>query len=100
MVSMGFKFLTGIIKATINKGKTSVTSIDCPDVYKAPDSENSYIIIGKFNMNHQSGSAFINAEDLNEEGLTSDNIKIVMEYTKYTKGEAIRALRETEDDSV
>ena len=40
------------------------------------------------------------AEDLNEEGLTPDNIKMVMEYTKCTRGEAIKALRETEDDSV
>lgn len=40
------------------------------------------------------------AEDLNEEGISPDNIKMVMEYTKCSKTEAIRALRETEDDSV
>lgn len=39
-------------------------------------------------------------EDLNEEGISADNIKMVMEYTKCSKAEAIRALRETEDDSV
>jgi nascent polypeptide-associated complex subunit alpha len=39
-------------------------------------------------------------DDLNEEGLSADNIKMVMEYTKCTKAEAIRALRETDDDSV
>lgn len=32
--------------------------------------------------------------------MTPDNIKMVMEYTKCTRGEAIKALRETEDDSV
>jgi nascent polypeptide-associated complex subunit alpha len=40
------------------------------------------------------------AEEVNEEGLTPDNIKMVMEYTKCTRSEAIKALRETEDDSV
>jgi nascent polypeptide-associated complex subunit alpha len=40
------------------------------------------------------------AEDLNEEGLTPDNIKMVVEYTKCTRAEAIRVLRETGDDSV
>ena len=38
--------------------------------------------------------------DLNEEGLTPDNIKMVIEYTKCTRAEAIKALRETGDDSV
>ena len=40
------------------------------------------------------------AEDLNEEGLSQDNIKMVIEYTKCTRAEAIKTLRETEDDSV
>ena len=39
-------------------------------------------------------------EDLSEEGLTPENIKMVMEYAKVSKAEAIRALRETNDDSV
>ena len=39
-------------------------------------------------------------EDLSEEGLTPDNIKMVMEYTKCSKAEAIRVLRQTGDDSV
>ena len=39
-------------------------------------------------------------EDLNEDGISPDNIKMVMEYTKCSKAEAIKALRETQDDSV
>ena len=39
-------------------------------------------------------------QDLSEEGLNPDNIKMVMEYTKCSKTEAIRTLRETGDDSV
>lgn len=40
------------------------------------------------------------AEDLNEEGLSQDNIKMVMDYTKCTRAEAVKVLRETGDDSV
>jgi len=40
------------------------------------------------------------AEDLNEEGLTPENIKMVIEYTKCTRAEAIKVLRETDNDSV
>ena len=39
-------------------------------------------------------------EEVSEEGLNPDNIKMVMEYTKCSKAEAIKALRETGDDSV
>ena len=128
---MGLKPVTGINRVTIKKGKAFVISIDDPDVWKTPGSENSYIIFGKPNMDGlqgQQGASEIgqynqpvvpegaeeapkqesteapkaqeSAEDLNEEGLTPDNIKMVMEYTKCTRGEAIKALRETEDDSV
>jgi len=40
------------------------------------------------------------SEDLNEEGLTLENIKLVMEHTKCTRAEAIKALRETNNDLV
>lgn len=40
------------------------------------------------------------AEDLSEEGLSPENIKMVMEYGKCSKAEAIRLLRETNNDSV
>ena len=40
------------------------------------------------------------AEDLSEEGLSPENIKMVMEYGKCSKVEAIRILRETNNDSV
>lgn len=40
------------------------------------------------------------AQDLDETGLTPDNIKMVVEYTNCTRAEAVRVLRETGDDSV
>jgi nascent polypeptide-associated complex subunit alpha len=42
----------------------------------------------------------VTAEDLDETGLTPDNIKMVVEYTQCTRAEAIKALRESGDDSV
>jgi len=126
---MGLKQVTGINRVTIKKGKAFVISIDDPDVWKTPGSEHSYIIFGKPNMDGlQTGKEEAekfkpavpdaaeeakveaptsteakteeSAEDLNEEGLTPDNIKMVMEYTNCSKGTAIRVLRETGDDSV
>ena len=129
MTKLGLKPVTGINRVTIKKGKAFVISIDDPDVWKAPGNENSYIIFGKPNMDGlQTGQNEINqfknpvvpegAEepkveatttteapkveeaDLNEEGLNPDNIKMVIEYTKCTRAEAIKALRQTGDDSV
>ncbi|XP_031505918.1 nascent polypeptide-associated complex subunit alpha-like protein 1 [Nymphaea colorata] len=130
MTKMGLKPVTGINRVTIKKGKAFVISIDDPDVWKTPGNENSYIIFGKPNMDGlQTGQNEINqfknpvtpegaeeakvetqapaeekgeasTEELNEEGLTPDNIKMVMEYTKCTRAEAVAALRATEDDSV
>lgn len=130
MSKMGLKPVTGINRVTIKKGKAFVISIDDPDVWKSPGSENAYIIFGKPNMDGLGGSAGqsevnqfqspvnpegaqqaaqqvgseqaqdVSGEEVSEEGLSADNIKMVMEYTKCTKTEAIKALRETNDDSV
>lgn len=40
------------------------------------------------------------SEEVDETGLTPDNIKMVMEYTSCSRAEAVRVLRETGDDSV
>ena len=125
---MGLKPFPGVNRVTIKKGKAFVISIDEPDVWKSPGSENAYIVFGKPNMdglgtgqqemnqfqnpvnvegveqpkaeNVQAEKAEDNNEDISEEGLTPDNIKMVMEYTKCSKAEAIKTLRETNDDSV
>jgi nascent polypeptide-associated complex subunit alpha len=39
-------------------------------------------------------------EDLSEEGLSPENIKMVMDYGKCSRAEAIKLLRETNNDSV
>lgn len=130
MSKMGLKPVTGINRVTIKKGKAFVISIDDPDVWKTPGNENSYIIFGKPNMDGlQAGQNEMEqfktpvvpegaeepktetpaetpavetpaAEEVSEEGLNPDNIKMVVEYTKCTRAEAVKALRETGDDSV
>lgn len=105
-------------------------SIDDPEVLKSPGADNTYVIFGKPNMddiNTRLGqNEFKNlnepthveepskqpeaaeptqateesTENLSEEGLSADNIKMVMEYTKCSKAAAIRTLRETSDDTV
>ena len=57
MLKMGLKAVTGINRVTIKKGKAFVISIDDPDVWKSPGSENAYIIFGKPNMDGLGGSA-------------------------------------------
>ena len=57
MSKMGLKPVTGINRVTIKKGKAFVISIDDPDVWKSPGSENAYIIFGKPNMDGLGGSA-------------------------------------------
>jgi nascent polypeptide-associated complex subunit alpha len=128
MSKMGLKPFTGVNRVTIKKGKAFVISIDDPDIWKTPGNENSYIIFGKPNMDGlQTGQNEINqfknpvvpegaeeakaetpveapveaaSEEVSEEGLNPDNIKMVVEYTKCTRAEAVKALRETGDDSV
>jgi len=57
MSKMGLKPVTGINRVTIKKGKAFIISIDDPDVWKSPGSENAYIIFGKPNMDGMGGSA-------------------------------------------
>jgi nascent polypeptide-associated complex subunit alpha len=57
MSKMGLKPVSGINRVTIKKGKAFVISIDDPDVWKSPGSENAYIIFGKPNMDGLGGSA-------------------------------------------
>ena len=57
MSKMGLKPVSGINRVTIKKGKAFVISIDDPDVWKSPGSENSYVIFGKPNMDGLGGAA-------------------------------------------
>lgn len=98
-------------------------------MWKSPGGENGYVIFGKPNLDGMGAGQnevgqFSNpinpegivppvgqattgakveeteAEDLSEEGLTPENIKMVMEYGKCSKAAAIKALRENNNDAV
>ena len=128
MVKLGLKPLTGVNRVTVKKGKDFMVSIDDPEILKSENTYVVFGKVNMDDMMGGAGRQGLNdfqpptsveekkevhatsgetapqaetsAEDLNEEGLNPENIKMVMEYTKCTKAAAIRALRETNDDSV
>lgn len=97
-------------------------------MWKSPGAESAYVIFGKPNLDGMGAgqnevNQFTNpvnpeglapkteakteekteelkAEDVSDEGLSPENIKLVMEYGKCSKVEAIKLLRETNNDSV
>ena len=97
-------------------------------MWKSPGAESAYVIFGKPNLDGMGAgqnevNQFTNplnpeglapktevkteekteapkAEEISEEGLSPENINLVMEYGKCSKVEAIRLLRETNNDSV
>lgn len=129
MTKLGMKPITGINRVTVKKGKQFMFSIDDPEILKSPGADNTYVIFGKPNMDNintglgqkefenlkeptqveepkkpetveATQAAEESTENLSDEGLSAENIKMVMEYTKCTKAAAIKTLRETGDDTV
>ena len=128
MVKLGLKPVVGINRVTVRKGKEFTVSIDNPDILQTEstyvvfgkvnmDDKGVFggnNVFDNFAQQPTAGQEKVeapsatteqteqteSAEDLNEEGLSAENIKMVMEYTKCTKAAAIKALRESGDDSV
>ncbi|KRW98800.1 hypothetical protein PPERSA_10571 [Pseudocohnilembus persalinus] len=128
MGKLGLKAISGINRVTIKKGKQLQLYIDEPEIMVSPASENTYIIFGEAKINdfaaqmaQQEARNFQKPEqatqqaakqetvvekkeaetdDLNEEGLDQEAIKMVMEHSKVTKAEAIKALRASGGDQV
>ncbi len=50
MSKMGLKTVTGINRVGLKKGKNFTLTIEEPDVWKFPGSENSYVVFGKPNL--------------------------------------------------
>lgn len=98
-------------------------------MWKSPGAESAYVIFGKPNLDGMGAgqnevNQFTNpvnpeglnpaaktevkaeqpkaekVENLDETGLTQENINMVMEYGNCSRADAIRALRETNNDSV
>jgi nascent polypeptide-associated complex subunit alpha len=120
----GMKSLSGITRVTLKKRDGLIFVIDDPEVLNL---DNSYAIFGELKLEDHNrqmqmeqakkfaaqaqpasiGSAAAkteavadDGEPLNEEGLTANHIKMVMDHTSCSRNSAIKALRETNDDVV
>ena len=122
LMKVGMKQMTGITRITLKKRDGLIFVIDDPEVLNL---DNSYAIFGELKledlnrqMQMEQAKKFAQAqpsvkptqaagkadaddgEPLSEEGLTPDHIKMVMEHGQCTRNQAIKALRECNDDTV
>merc|ERR1711976_571159 len=121
-MKVGRKQMSGITRITLKKRDGLIFVIDDPEVLNL---DNSYAIFGELkleDLNRQmqmeqakkcaesaaskkpeakaADKAADDGAPLSEEGLTPDHITMVMEHANCTRNQAIKALRETNDDSV
>ena len=124
LTKVGMKALSGITRVTLKKRDGLIFVIDDPEVLNL---ENSYAIFGELkledlnkNLQTEQAKKFAqqapaqaqpavekkaeaaadDGEPLNEEGLTPNHIKMVMDHTQCSRNTAIKTLRETNDDMV
>ena len=122
LMKVGMKQMSGITRITLKKRDGLIFVIDDPEVLNL---DNSYAIFGELkleDLNRQmqmeqakkfaqaqpsvkpaESSAKADADDgepLSEEGLTPDHIKMVMEHGGCTRNQAIKVLKECNDDTV
>merc|ERR1712070_645357 len=121
LTKIGMKALGGITRITLKKRDGLIFVIDDPEVLNL---DTSYAIFGELkleDLNRQmqmeqakkfaergptkpaATAAAVEADDgapLPEDGLTPDHITMVMEHASCSRNAAIKALRETNDDSV
>merc|ERR1712100_673653 len=127
LMKVGMKQMGGIQRITLKKRDGLIFVIDDPEVLNL---DNSYAIFGELKLEDlnrqmqmeqakkfaaQAGAAGAGAtgaaavkseaaaddgEPANEDGLTQNHIKMVMDHTSCTRIQAIKALRETNDDMV
>ena len=122
LTKIGMKALSGITRITLKKRDGLIFVIDDPEVLNM---DNSYAIFGELkleDLNRQMqmeqakkfaesaaskkpetkalDAATDDGAPMSEEGLTPDHITMVMEHANCSRNAAIKALRETNDDSV
>ena len=121
LVKIGMKQMGGIQRITLKKRDGMIFVIDDPEVLSL---DNSYAIFGELKFedsNRQmhmeqarkfaeqtaanAGKAAAPKEEkadepVDETGITPDNINIVMEHANCSRSAAVKALRETNDDTV
>jgi len=127
MTKFGMKPVSGINRVTIKKSKAFFLYIDDPEVLKGAD--NTYVVFGEAKIQdfsslgaEQEAKRFASeqpvatekaaetkteevkgadeGEELSEEGLKAEDIETLISHTSCTRREAVKALRETNGDSV
>ncbi len=124
MQKMGMKPVPGITRVAMKNTPTIVFAINSPEVYKSTSS-NTYIVIGEPKVEDSSGNAQAQqaaaaaqqyskvqsaaptagakpgaVEDTDETGVSDDDITIVMGQANCTRGQAVAALKNNENDIV
>jgi nascent polypeptide-associated complex subunit alpha len=125
MQKMGMKPVPGITRVAMKNSSTIVFAINQPEVYKSTSS-NPYIVVGEPKVEDSSGNASSAqqaaaaaqqyskvqsaaptagakpgaAEDTDETGVSDDDITIVMGQANCTRGQAVAALKNNDNDIV
>lgn len=127
MQKLGLKALTGINRVTIKRSKNIIFVIDAPEVMKSPNSD-TYIIFGEAKyedanqMAASSEATKFKADapavpkespiepvkeedeseeaDLDESGLSPEDIENVMSHCKVSRRAAVKALKDAGGDSI
>lgn len=127
MQRLGMKPVPGIVRVTVKKSKNILFVIQKPDVFKSPSST-TYIIFGEAKIEDLSAQAQSMAaeqfrapditrmpaaapaaadagededdEDVDDTGLESKDIELVMSQAGVSRAKAVKALRKNESDIV
>ncbi|CAD8140280.1 unnamed protein product [Paramecium octaurelia] len=124
MLKLGMKPVTGITRVTIKRGKQFLLYIDNPEVLKSANVDNSFIVFGEAKVNDPSSQIgkkeadnlasqvtkqveekqeqqqAQNTEQVSDEGIPPESIKMVMEHCKCDRSKAVEALRKSDNDTV
>ncbi|CAD8146040.1 unnamed protein product [Paramecium pentaurelia] len=125
MLKLGMKPVAGITRVTIKRGKQFLLYIDNPEVLKSANVDNSYIVFGEAKVNdpqsqigkkeadnlasqvtkqveekQEQQQQAQNPEQISDEGIPPESIKMVMEHCKCDRSKAVEALRKSDNDTV
>merc|ERR1712060_990655 len=100
LTKLGMKQFPGISRVTVKRRDGFIFMINDPEVLISGDDGNHFVCFGKLEYDDptQRMAADEAAED--EAGITPNHINMVMDHTNCTRNEAIRALRDSNDDMI
>ncbi|CAD8046181.1 unnamed protein product [Paramecium sonneborni] len=124
MLKLGMKPVTGINRVTIKRGKQFLLYIDNPEILKSANVDNSYIVFGEAKVHDPTGQIGKKeadnlaqqvtkqveekheqqqpqtSEQISDEGIPPESIKMVMEHCKCDRSKAVEALKKSDNDTV